>query len=103
MKRRVLAAAIACAVAATLTLTLTAGCSTIEREVKSIQSDMIGGIDRTVILYSYNGARLASWHGMIDYGYADGRMLFDLDGRRVSIMGGIVVTEEAEYEAVKPR
>ena len=92
MNRRTIALAATCALAATLC----SGCSTLERGFKSFRSDMTGGIERTVTVYAYDGTEIASWDGKIDYEYSDGRVMFDMeDGRRISIMGGTVITEEA--------
>lgn len=70
------------------------GCASCSREVKTMDSDMSGGLDRTVTLYDYNGNKIQDWSGTIDIWYDDGRTLFDLNGKRTQIVGGIVVVQE---------
>lgn len=70
------------------------GCSSCSRSVKSISSDIDGGLDRTVTLYDNAGNKLKSWHGKIDLESNDQEVFFDLNGKRVIIQGGIVVSEE---------
>ena len=77
------------------------GCASCERSVKSMQSN-IAGLERTVILYDYNGGVIDSWHGQIDIDESDQEILFDLDGKRTIIQRGIVVVQEetqSEYDA----
>lgn len=93
MSRRV--AAVLSVIALALML---GGCASIERFGKNVQSDFSGGIERTVTVYSLDGNQIAQWHGKIDYQYDNGRVLFDMDGKRYSVIGGIVVTEEGAYE-----
>lgn len=71
-----------------------AGCSSCSRSVKSISSDIDGGLDRTVTLYDNTGNEIKSWHGKIDLESNDQEVFFDLNGKRVIIQGGIVVSEE---------
>lgn len=70
------------------------GCSSCSRSVKSISSDIGGGLDRTVTLYDNTGKEIKSWHGKIDLDSNDQEVFFDLNGKRVIIQGGIVVSEE---------
>lgn len=67
-----------------------------QRMVKSIQSNNSGGIDRIVKVYSDDGKLIEEYEGKIDiqdteYG---NKILFDLNGKRVVIYNGTVVTEE---------
>ena len=71
-----------------------AGCSSYSRSVKSMSSDIIGGLDRTVTLYDNTGKEIKSWHGKIDLESNDQEVFFDLNDKRVIIQGGIVVCEE---------
>ena len=64
------------------------------RDVKTIDSNMSGGLDRTVTLYDYDGNKIQDWNGTIDISYDDGQTLFDLNGKRTQIVGGIVVVQE---------
>lgn len=71
-----------------------AGCSSCSRLVKSMSSDIDGGLDRTVTLYDNTGNEIKSWHGKIDLESNDQEVFFDLNGKRVIIQGGVVVSEE---------
>ena len=66
------------------------------RDVKSALSDVSGGLDRTVKVYDYEGSLIEEYNGRIDIRATDvsGRVLFDLNGKRITIDGGIVITEE---------
>lgn len=71
------------------------GCSSCSRGVKSIRSDVSGGLERTVTLYDYNGKDIKSWHGKFDIESNDQEIFFDDEqGKRVIIQGGIVMSEE---------
>lgn len=71
------------------------GCASCSREMKSISSDVNGGLERTVTLYDYNGKEIKSWHGKFDIESNDQEIFFDDEqGRRVIIQGGIVMSEE---------
>lgn len=61
---------------------------------KSVSSDFSGGMERTVTLYDNAGNELKRWHGKIDLESNDQEVFFDLNGKRVIIQGGIVVSEE---------
>lgn len=89
------AAAVAVAVSAAAAMS---GCASCERMGKSIESNMANGIQRTVVLYDYDGDEIARWDGKMDLQVSSdgGHIVFDLDGRRTVITGGIVVSEETE-------
>lgn len=92
MKKLFLSVVIACVVVVgTVCLQ---GCASCSRAAKTFNSNMSGGLDRTVTLYDNTGNVIDSWEGKIDIQYQDGRTLFDLDEQRVTITGGIVVVEE---------
>lgn len=67
-----------------------------KRELKNIQSDWGGGIERTAVLMDYNGDTIKTWHGKFDIRDtgSDNQIFFDLNGKRVWIQGGIFVSEE---------
>lgn len=71
-----------------------AGCASCSRELKTLDSDFSGGLDRTVILYDYNGMEINRWSGKIDLQDTEYEILFDLNGERTIIHGGIVVVQE---------
>lgn len=88
----ILAAAIAAvALVAVCGLSRCASCS---RVVKTVSSDVSGGMQRTVEVYTNTGELLTTYEGKIDIQYEDNRTLFDLDGKRYTINGGIVIVEE---------
>ena len=94
-KRRVaFVAALVVSVLAIVTVCGLAGCSSFSRSLKSATSDISGGLDRTVTLYDNAGNEIKSWHGKIDLESNDQEAFFDLNGKRVIIQGGIVVSEE---------
>lgn len=64
------------------------------RSIKTWESNVTGGLDRTVYVYDYSGDLINKYEGKIDIQYEDNRTLFDLDGKRVTINGGIVIVEE---------
>lgn len=84
---------IATAVAVVSVISL-GGCASISRFGKSLDSDFSGGLDRTVNVYTNTGQLVESYEGKIDIQYEDNRTLFDIDGKRVTINGGIVIVEE---------
>lgn len=87
-------AALVVSVLAIVTVCGLAGCSSFSRNVKSAVSDYSGGLNRTVTLYDNAGNEIKSWHGKIDLESNDQEVFFDLNGKRVIIQGGIVVSEE---------
>ena len=70
------------------------GCASCSRAVKTVSSDVSGGMQRTVEVYTNTGEPLTTYEGKIDIQYEDNRTLFDLDGKRYTINGGIVIVEE---------
>ena len=85
-------------IAGTLTFMLLVGslcgCAATERSLKTMKSEFGNGLDRTVTVYSYNGDKIDSWSGRFDVESTDGKTIFDNDGKRVIIQGGIVINEE---------
>lgn len=79
--------------AAMLCLTLLGGCTgcaTWQRSCKSCQSEIAGGLDRTVNVYSYNGELIASYTGKIDIEENESKVLFDMDGKRYIYYNALV-------------
>lgn len=66
------------------------------RYVKSFDSNVSGGLERTVEVYDYNGQLIKEYEGKIDIkedGEA-GKTLFDLNGKRSIIKNAIVIIDE---------
>lgn len=80
------------AIAVVLMLT---GCTEeFKRELKTVQSDWTGGLNRTVTVYSETGTPIKSWSGKFDVSDSETEVWFDVNGKRVIIHGGIVINEE---------
>ncbi len=71
-----------------------AGCQSWERDMKSLSSDLSGGLNRTVTVYDYNGQVIRQYAGKFDVSESENEVYFDIDGKRVIIHGGIVINEE---------
>lgn len=71
-------------------------CQSCQREIKSIGSDWGGGLNRTLTVFDYNGDTIVTYEGKFDIrdDSSDNKIFFDIDGKRVWIQGGIVVSEE---------
>lgn len=89
MKRKILL--FCCAMVGVVSLI---GCSSVERDLKSVQSDFGGGLNRTVTVYDYSGNKIKSWRGKFDVSESENEVYFDVDGKRVIVHGGIVINEE---------
>ena len=82
-------------VAVVLLSVVLAGCTgSQQRGLKSFKSNVVGGLDRTVTLYDYNGKVVRSWSGKIDISDSQLETDFLVDGKRVIVHGGITVIEE---------
>ncbi len=66
----------------------------VQRFSKKMESELGGGLQRVVTLYDNNGNVIKKWYGKIDLSDTTEIIDFIVDGRRVIIKGGIVVTEE---------
>lgn len=67
------------------------GCASCSRDLKSRNSDINGGLYRTVNVYSLDGKLLATYEGKIDIdNNANGSVMFDLDGKRYVYYNAIV-------------
>lgn len=67
-----------------------------KRAIKSINSDMKGGIERTVEVYDQQGNLIKKYTGKFDvetneYG---NKVLFDLNGKRTIIYNATVIVQE---------
>lgn len=91
--KRILIAIFAITVLAIITSSCT---EALKRNVKNAKSNFTGGLERTLVLMDYTGDTIKVWSGKFDIrdNGADNQLFFDLDGKRVWIQGGIVVTEE---------
>lgn len=80
----------------TVTIIAMVGCASTEREIKSFTSELNGGLDRTLTVYDYNGKEIRTYEGKMDIEISpsNDKVLFDLDGKRNIIRGGIVIIEE---------
>lgn len=65
-----------------------------QRALKTQESNLGGGLYRTVEVYSYDGDLIKSWSGEFDVTENNQETFFDIDGRRVIIQGGIIINEE---------
>jgi len=70
------------------------GCASWNRAMKSFGSDVTGGLNRTVIVYSLSGVELNRYEGKIDVQESDNKVLFDLNGKRTTIYNATVVVQE---------
>lgn len=80
-------------VAAALGIVL-GGCASCARAQKSWESNLSGGLERKVTLYSTTGEVVDAWEGKIDLSASEDEIFFDLNGKRTVIHGGIVVVQE---------
>ena len=69
------------------------GCASLDRQWKTAESNTYG-LKRKVTLYNDKGEVMREWEGVISLGDDDAQIMFDLDGKRYVIQGGIVVVEE---------
>lgn len=67
-----------------------------QRELKSLKSDLNGGLNRRVEVYDYNGNKIREYEGKFDVRETPhDYVYFDMqDGRRIIIHGGIIINEE---------
>lgn len=91
MNKKITAIIVGSAFALTLGLS---GCASCSRTAKTWNSDISGGLNRTVTLYDNQGEIVKSWDGKIDLTNSEEEIMFDLNDKRVIIHGGIVVVEE---------
>lgn len=59
------------------------GCSSLDRALVDIDSDLNGGLNRTINVYTADGNIIATYSGKIDIEENEGGYIkFDLDGKR---------------------
>ena len=88
MKRKI--KILVCTMAIVLMLALT-GCASCQRSCKSLSSDMNGGLDRIVNIYTYDGELIASYEGLIDIDdNQNGSIMFDMNGKRYVYYNAII-------------
>ena len=90
MEKRIIAATFICM----LLIGSLCGCASFQRGMKSIGSNITGGLDRTVTVYSYDGKKLGEWSGKFDVSSSEQETFFDIDGKRVILQNGIIINEE---------
>lgn len=67
------------------------GCASCERSCKSLASDMNGGLNRVVNIYTYGGELIATYEGKIDIDdNTNGSIMFDMDGKRYVYYNAII-------------
>lgn len=67
------------------------GCASCERELKSCNADISGGLHRIVNVYSFDGQLLATYEGKIDIdNNQNGSIMFELDGKRYVYYNAII-------------
>lgn len=76
--------------------TVLSGCAEWDRAVKDFDSNMDGGLDRTVTVYDNSGNQIAVYEGKIDIEDSEygNKVKFDLDGKRVILYNCSVIVEE---------
>lgn len=73
------------------TLGLTGCTASCERELKSCSSDMNGGLQRVVNIYTLDGELIATYEGLIDIDdNSNGSIMFDMNGKRYVYYNAIV-------------
>ena len=67
------------------------GCASTARACKSCSSNMNGGLNRIVNVYSLDGNLIATYEGLIDIDdNSNGSIMFDLDGKRYVYYNAII-------------
>ena len=93
--KRTFAALILIAIVMMITASLLAGCSAeFQRQMKDVQSNYGGGLNRTVTAYSATGEEIGKWQGKIDVKENENKVLFDLNGKRTIIYNAPVIVQE---------
>ncbi|AQR78096.1 hypothetical protein ABNB59_11270 [Paenibacillus larvae] len=67
-----------------------------ERMIKNFQYNNLGGLERTVKVYGNNGDLIKEYEGKLDIKDTElgNKVLFDLNGKRITIYNATVITEE---------
>lgn len=67
------------------------GCASTARSCKSCESDLNGGLNRVINVYSLDGTLIATYEGKIDIdNNSNGSIMFDLDGKRYVYYNAII-------------
>ena len=74
-------------------LFLLSGCASFERDIKSWKSEF-KGLNRKVEIYSDDGVLLKTYEGQMDIEQDEYKTLFDVNGKRYIIKGGVHIIEE---------
>lgn len=69
---------------------MSTGCASWERTKKNWKSDVGDGLYRKVNVYSYDGKLIATYEGKLDLQENEGKVLFDLDGKRYVYYNALV-------------
>ncbi len=65
--------------------------SSTQRQIKDIQSEYTGGLNRHLVVYSYDGKKIAEYDGKIDIAERDsGVVKFQLKGKRYMYYNALV-------------
>ena len=83
-----------------MSLSMFAGCASWQREMKSLGSDITGGLYRRVTAYSYDGDVLGVWEGKFDVSESTSETFFDINGKRVILQNCIIINEELPSQQV---
>lgn len=74
-----------------LILLIGAGCASCQRSCKSCNSNMNGGLQRIVNVYTHDGDLIATYGGLIDIdNNSNGSVMFDLNGKRYVYYNAII-------------
>lgn len=67
------------------------GCASCQRSCKSCNSNMNGGLQRIVNVYTHDGDLIATYDGLIDIDdNSNGSIMFDLGGKRYVYYNAII-------------
>lgn len=79
-----------------VSLLIFAGCESMGRDIKTTQSEWVGGLDRHISVYSQSGILLAEYDGRVDIEDSEygNKVLFDLNGKRTIVYNAVVIIQE---------
>jgi hypothetical protein len=79
-----------------VSLLIFAGCESMGRDIKTTQSEWVGGLDRHISVYSQSGTLLAEYDGRVDIEDSEygNKVLFDLNGKRTIVYNAVVIIQE---------
>lgn len=67
------------------------GCARCDRFMKSCNSNLSGGLDRIVNIYTFDGQLIATYEGLIDIDdNENGSIMFDMNGKRYVYYNAII-------------